>query len=65
MCKVEKSIMDSVEEESIQKYLHQILKLKRSASYGGAPHKPILLLSLFEIYFNIIIAVVITEKKGD
>jgi putative restriction endonuclease len=49
MCKVEKSIMDSMEEKSIQKYLHQILKLKRSASYGGAPHKPILLLSLFEL----------------
>ena len=38
-----------MEEESIQKYLHQILRLKRSASNGGAPHKPILLLSLFEL----------------
>jgi putative restriction endonuclease len=39
----------SMEEELIQKYLHQILRLKRSASFGGAPHKPILLLSLFEL----------------
>jgi putative restriction endonuclease len=38
-----------MEEESLQKYLHQILRLKRSASNGGAPHKPILLLSIFEL----------------
>jgi putative restriction endonuclease len=38
-----------MEEESLQKYLHQIKKLKRSASNGGAPHKPILLLSIFEL----------------
>lgn len=38
-----------MEEEIIQKYLHQILRLKRSASFGGAPHKPILLLSLFQL----------------
>ncbi|MBP5995241.1 MAG: HNH endonuclease [Crocinitomicaceae bacterium] len=38
-----------MEEESIQKYLHQVLRLKRSASNGGAPHKPILLLSIFEL----------------
>jgi putative restriction endonuclease len=38
-----------MEEEIIQNYLHQIFRLKRSASFGGAPHKPILLLSLFEL----------------
>ena len=38
-----------MEEETLQKYLHQILRLKRSASNGGAPHKPILLLSIFEL----------------
>ena len=31
-----------MEEETLQKYLHQIQRLKRSASNGGAPHKPIL-----------------------
>ena len=36
-----------MEEESLQKYLHQILRLKRSASNGGAPHKPILLFLYF------------------
>lgn len=38
-----------MEEETLQKYLHQVLRLKRSASNGGAPHKPILLLSIFEL----------------
>jgi putative restriction endonuclease len=38
-----------MEEETLQKYLHQIQRLKRSASNGGAPHKPILLLSIFEL----------------
>jgi putative restriction endonuclease len=38
-----------MKEETLQKYLHQVLRLKRSASNGGAPHKPILLLSIFEL----------------
>ncbi len=38
-----------MEENSLQKYLHQIQRLKRSATNGGAPHKPILLLSIFEL----------------
>jgi len=36
-------------EELIQKYLHQLLRLKRSASFRGAPHKPVLLLSILEL----------------
>jgi putative restriction endonuclease len=44
--------------EQIQKYILQFSKLKRSATNGGAPHKPILLLSILslirkgEISFN-------------
>jgi putative restriction endonuclease len=35
--------------EQIQKYLFQFSKLKRSATNGGAPHKPILLLSILSL----------------
>jgi putative restriction endonuclease len=35
--------------EQIQKYLFQFSKLKRSATNGGAPHKPILLLSIISL----------------
>jgi len=35
--------------ELIQKYLFHFSKLKRSASNGGAPHKPILLLSILSL----------------
>lgn len=38
-----------MKEEKLQKYLKQILKLNRSSLNGGAPHKPILLLSIFEL----------------
>lgn len=33
----------------ISKYLHQFSKLHRSMSNGGAPHKPVLLLSILEL----------------
>lgn len=33
----------------LQKYIFQFSKLKRSASNGGAPHKPILLLSILSL----------------
>jgi putative restriction endonuclease len=35
--------------EQIQKYILQFSKLKRSATNGGAPHKPILLLSILSL----------------
>jgi putative restriction endonuclease len=33
----------------LSKYLHQFTKLHRSMSNGGAPHKPVLLLSILEL----------------